>query len=92
MSETLTAFSSSLISERYDLAAIGPRIEHDPLFPERVNVSLAQVLRRNAIRLVVWERGVGLTRACGTAACAAACRDGSQGPYRAQSVGRAAGR
>jgi diaminopimelate epimerase len=58
--------------ERYDLTSIGPRIEHDPLFPERVNVSLAQVLGRSAIRLAVWERGAGLTRACGTAACAAA--------------------
>ena len=56
----------------YDLASVGPRIEHDALFPERVNVSLAQVLGREAIRLAVWERGVGLTRACGTAACAAA--------------------
>jgi diaminopimelate epimerase len=58
--------------ELYDLASIGPRIEHDPLFPERANVSLAQVLGRDAIRLAVWERGVGLTKACGTAACAAA--------------------
>jgi diaminopimelate epimerase len=56
---------------RYDLADIGPRIEHDPLFPERVNVSLAQILTQNRIRLAVWERGTGLTRACGTAACAA---------------------
>lgn len=58
--------------ELCDLALIGPRIEHDVLFPERANVSLAQVLGRDAIRLAVWERGVGLTRACGTAACAAA--------------------
>lgn len=58
--------------QHYDLASIGPRIEHDALFPERVNVSLAQVLGENAIRLAVWERGAGLTRACGTAACAAA--------------------
>ena len=57
--------------QTYDLASIGPRIEHDPLFPERVNVSLAQVLGLDAIRLAVWERGAGLTRACGTAACAA---------------------
>ncbi len=52
------------------IAALGPRIETDPLFPERVNVNVAQVLDRGQIRLRVWERGVGLTRACGTGACA----------------------
>ncbi|CAM5775249.1 diaminopimelate epimerase [Labrys miyagiensis] len=56
----------------YDLASIGPQIEHDPLFPERVNVSVAQVLSREHIVLRVWERGAGLTRACGSAACATA--------------------
>ncbi len=56
----------------YDLAGIGPRVENDPLFPERVNVSLAQILSRESLRLAVWERGVGLTKACGTGACAAA--------------------
>lgn len=56
--------------DAYDLAAIGPAVEHDPLFPERVNVSLAQVLSPNAVKLRVWERGVGLTQACGSAACA----------------------
>jgi diaminopimelate epimerase len=55
----------------YDLAEIGPRVEHDPLFPERVNVSLAQVTSKGDMTLKVWERGVGLTQACGTAACAA---------------------
>lgn len=59
-------------ADAYDLAEVGPRIEHDPLFPEAVNVSLAQVLSPDAIRLRVWERGAGATRACGTAACAAA--------------------
>jgi diaminopimelate epimerase len=66
----------------YDLAEIGPRVEHDPLFPERVNVSLAQLLSQNRITLRVWERGVGLTMACGTAACAtgvAAARRGLTG-------------
>ncbi|OCC06052.1 diaminopimelate epimerase [Labrys sp. WJW] len=53
-----------------DLAAIGPAIEHDPLFPERVNVSIAQVRDSSHIVLRVWERGAGLTRACGSAACA----------------------
>lgn len=59
-------------ADAYDLAKIGPAIEHDPLFPEAVNVSLVQILSRNAIRLRVWERGAGATQACGTAACAAA--------------------
>ncbi len=55
-----------------DLARLGPQIEHDPLFPERVNVNVASVTARDAIRLRVWERGVGETRACGTGACATA--------------------
>jgi diaminopimelate epimerase len=54
------------------LERLGPVIEHDPLFPERVNVGVATVENRDALRLRVWERGVGLTRACGTGACAAA--------------------
>ena len=45
-------------------------IEHDPLFPARVNVNVATVTARDAINLRVWERGVGLTKACGTGACA----------------------
>lgn len=57
--------------ESYQLETFGPMIEHHPLFPERINVSLAQVLSPTEIRLKVWERGVGLTQACGTAACAA---------------------
>ena len=55
-----------------DLLRLGPEIEHDPLFPERVNVNVATVTARDAIRLRVWERGVGETRACGTGACATA--------------------
>ena len=53
-----------------DLARIGPQIERDPLFPERINVNVATVKSRTAIDLRVWERGAGLTRACGTGACA----------------------
>ena len=49
----------------------GSLIEHHPLFPEGVNVGFAQVLAPDRIRLRVWERGAGLTRACGTGACAA---------------------
>jgi diaminopimelate epimerase len=55
-----------------DLARLGAQIERDPLFPERVNVNIATVTARDAIRLRVWERGAGLTRACGTGACATA--------------------
>ena len=55
-----------------DLAELGPRIEHDPLFPERINVNIAQVTGAQAITMRTWERGAGLTRACGTGACATA--------------------
>lgn len=55
-----------------DLDRIGPLIEHDALFPERVNVNVATVVSRRDIRLRVWERGAGLTLACGTGACATA--------------------
>ena len=54
-----------------DLGRVGPMLEHHPLFPERANISIAQVLSPTHIRLRTWERGAGLTRACGTAACAA---------------------
>jgi diaminopimelate epimerase len=55
-----------------DMARLGPLIENDPLFPERINVNVAAVTARDAITLRVWERGAGLTRACGTGACATA--------------------
>ncbi len=54
----------------HDLRKIGPMIEHHPLFPDRANISLAQVRSKSEIRLRVWERGAGLTQACGSAACA----------------------
>lgn len=54
-----------------DLAKVGPMLEHHPLFPERANITLARVDARDRMILKVWERGAGLTRACGTAACAA---------------------
>ena len=57
--------------ETYDLSKIGPLLEVDPIFPEKANISLANVVARDHIVLKVWERGVGLTRACGSAACAA---------------------
>jgi diaminopimelate epimerase len=55
-----------------DLARLGPMIENDPLFPERINVNVAQVTGSSSLTLRVWERGAGLTRACGTGACATA--------------------
>lgn len=55
-----------------ELERLGPLIEHDPLFPERINVNVATVEAPGRIRLRVWERGAGLTRACGTGACATA--------------------
>ena len=53
------------------IAALGSGLEHDELFPERANIGVAQVLAPDRIRLRVWERGAGLTRACGSGACAA---------------------
>jgi diaminopimelate epimerase len=58
--------------EAYELERIGPVLEFHPMFPERANISLCQVVSAEHIVLKVWERGAGLTRACGTAACAAA--------------------
>ncbi|HEY2227555.1 MAG TPA: diaminopimelate epimerase [Xanthobacteraceae bacterium] len=58
--------------EAYDLGKIGSLLEHHPIFPERANISLAAVNSRDHIVLRTWERGAGLTRACGSAACAAA--------------------
>jgi len=55
-----------------DLATLGPLIEHDPLFPARINVNVASITGPSALRLRVWERGVGETRACGTGATATA--------------------
>jgi diaminopimelate epimerase len=64
------------------LEAVGPRFETHPLFPERTNVSFAEVLALDRIKLRVWERGVGITLGCGSAACAtlvAAARRGLSG-------------
>ena len=58
--------------EAHDLVRFGPALEHHKLFPERANISLAQVTGSDSLRLRTWERGAGLTKACGTAACAAA--------------------
>lgn len=56
--------------ESVPMAEIGPRIEHDPMFPQRINVEAVQILSPTKMRMRVWERGVGITRACGTGACA----------------------
>jgi diaminopimelate epimerase len=55
----------------YELERFGPMLENHPMFPERANISIAHVTSRNAITLRTWERGAGITRACGSAACAA---------------------
>ena len=59
-------------TEAIDLAGIGPMLECHPLFPERANISLVQVMSPDHLKVRTWERGAGLTRACGTAACASA--------------------
>ncbi len=56
----------------YDLAKIGPLLENHPLFPERANITLAATPARDHVIIRTWERGAGLTKACGSAACAAA--------------------
>jgi diaminopimelate epimerase len=58
--------------DAYDLHKIGPLLENHPMFPERANISLVKVASREHIVVRTWERGAGLTRACGSAACAAA--------------------
>src|SRR6266571_486998 len=56
----------------YDLAKIGPMLEHHPIFPERANITLCAIQSKEHIVIRTWERGAGLTKACGSAACAAA--------------------
>lgn len=56
----------------HDLGRFGPLLENHPIFPERANISLAQVTSPSSLKLRTWERGAGLTKACGTAACAVA--------------------
>jgi diaminopimelate epimerase len=57
--------------QAFDLGRFGPMLENHPIFPERANISLARVTSPNSIIVRTWERGAGLTRACGSAACAA---------------------
>jgi diaminopimelate epimerase len=56
----------------HDLARLGPLLENHPIFPERANITLAHIVSRDHIIIRTWERGAGLTKACGSAACAAA--------------------
>ena len=57
--------------DEIDLATLGPQLEHHPIFPQRANIGVAHVTPEGGLRLRVWERGVGITQACGTGACAA---------------------
>ena len=66
-------------ADKVDLAGLGPQVEHDPLFPERVNVGIAQLVGPDELRVRVWERGVGITQACGTGAAAAAVNASRRG-------------
>ena len=59
-------------ADAVNLAQLGPRFEHDPLFPERTNVQFAHVMAQNRLRMRVWERGVGVTLASGSSSCATA--------------------
>lgn len=59
-------------ADAVDLGRLGPVIENDPIFPERINVNVASVAGKDHLKLRVWERGAGLTLACGTGACATA--------------------
>lgn len=59
-------------AESVDLATLGPKIEHDPLFPQRTNVEFASLISPCRMRMRVWERGTGITLACGSGACATA--------------------
>ena len=58
--------------EDFNIEKIGPEIESHELFPEKCNITIAQIIDKNLIKVKVWERGAGLTKACGTAACATA--------------------
>jgi diaminopimelate epimerase len=55
---------------KINLAEVGPKLEHDPIFPDRCNIEIAQILSADRIRMRVWERGAGITDACGSGACA----------------------
>ena len=58
--------------DKLDLQDLGPKFEHDPMFPERVNVGFVEVIDKHTLKARIWERGSGETMACGTGACASA--------------------
>ena len=58
--------------DNFNIKTVGPAIENNKLFPEKCNVTIAEVINQNLIKVKVWERGAGQTKACGTAACATA--------------------
>jgi len=64
---------------KIDIKNLGPTIENHKMFPERINVSFAQIINKKNIKINVWERGAGQTKACGTAACAAAVAANKKG-------------
>ena len=66
-------------AEKAPVASVGPLMERNPMFPNRANIEFAQVLDRHHIRMRVWERGSGITCACGTGACATAVASAMQG-------------
>ena len=66
-------------AEKAHVAEVGPFMEHNAMFPDRANIEFAQVLDRKHIRMRVWERGSGITFACGTGACATAVASAMQG-------------
>lgn len=70
--------------DAFDLAVVGPKVEHHPLFPQKVNLSLVRVDSPEAVTMKVWERGAGATLACGTAACAIAAAGARAGLTKRQ--------
>ena len=79
--------SSSTMPTPIPLAELGPKLEHDRFFPERANIGVAQLVGEDRLRLRVWERGAGLTLACGSGACAAAGGGEPARPGEAQGRG-----
>ncbi len=77
--------------EDYPVAAVGPRVEHHPLFPERINVIFAELIGPHALKCRVWERGAGETRACGTGASAAVVAATARGMIDGSAVVRLPG-
>ena len=70
--DKLNSLSLTYSQPNFEIEKIGPKIETHPLFPEKCNFTLATVVNKELIKVRVWERGAGLTKACGTAACATA--------------------